>query len=418
MVETAAYPWLTNDSWRENQITSLALRRLWKSWFMATAFGVAGLVVLIQAPGEIAAGNRWAWIAFVFPLAAVGLLGWASWATLEWRRFGRSILTLDPFPGSLGGDVGGTIDINHPYDAGQTFVLTLACIRTYYSGSGKHRTQYHDVLWDQEGRASVSPSLSGTRLGFRFTPPGDLPESEEESSDYRHWDLRVTAAMKGIDFDRTFRIPVFRTGGQTTEARIDHAVEKLAAEPVPDLPRNLVRLRRNGLGIEIRFPARRYLRAGLGVAIIAAICLAAPIYLWIPLIFSGDGLPSDFGSIDLFDGVALAMMGLTLVLGAALGLWAVFLLGGSALVQATNREISERRYLFGIPIRRRTMDPARVVKAETSVGMRETTMGKSTRYQSLVLTDDRGTKITAVNGIPDSRVFDHLCRMVAETTGI
>jgi len=418
MAETTAHPWLTNESWRENRIPSLAMRRLRKSWFMAAAFGAAGLVVLVQAPGEIAAGNRWAWIAFVFPLAALGLLGWALWATLEWRRFGRSVLTLDPFPGSLGGDVGGTIDINHPYDAGQTFVLTLACIRTYYSGSGKHRTQHHDVLWDQEGRPSVSPSPSGTRLGFRFTPPEDLPGSEEESSDYRHWDLRVTAAMKGIDFDRTFRIPVFPTGRQTTGARIDHAVDKLAAEPAPDLPRNLVRLRRNGLGLEIRFPARRFLRAGVGVALIAAIFLTAPIYLWIPLIFGGDGLPNDLGSINLFDGVALGMMGLTLVFGAGLGLWAFFLLGGSSLVHATNREISERRYLFGVPIRNRTMDPARVVRAETSVGMRETTMGKSTRYQSLVLTDDEGVKITAVNGIPDSRVFDHLCRMVAETTGI
>ena len=39
--------------------------------------------------------------------------------TPEWRRFGAAPALLDPFPGAIGGNVGGVIDVNFPYATGE-----------------------------------------------------------------------------------------------------------------------------------------------------------------------------------------------------------------------------------------------------------------------------------------------------------
>lgn len=68
----------------------------------------------------------------MFPLVGIGLLIWAIRTTLEWRRFGQTLLTLDPYPGSIGGHVGGFIEVPIRFLETQIFKLDLLCVHHTY----------------------------------------------------------------------------------------------------------------------------------------------------------------------------------------------------------------------------------------------------------------------------------------------
>ena len=58
----------------------------------------------------------------------LGLLVWAVRQTLAWRCFGMTLLELDPFPGAIGGDIGGLLELRLPYSP---FRITLTCLYVY-----------------------------------------------------------------------------------------------------------------------------------------------------------------------------------------------------------------------------------------------------------------------------------------------
>ena len=84
---------------------------------------------------------------------------------------------LDPFPGSIGGHVGGTIELALPFDAAHDFEMTLTNIHSYVSGSGKNRSQKEKAEWQDIIVAHAEPSGKGTRVTFRFDVPLPLGSS-------------------------------------------------------------------------------------------------------------------------------------------------------------------------------------------------------------------------------------------------
>ena len=49
--------------------------------------------------------------------------------TFRWRRFGRLKMTLDPLPGSIGGHVGGSLELPIHQAAESDFRVMLMCVR-------------------------------------------------------------------------------------------------------------------------------------------------------------------------------------------------------------------------------------------------------------------------------------------------
>ena len=182
-------PWLRNPDWRENRIRSEARSGLRGAWLVAGIMLLPSAFIAAIVPGEVAKGNDLILIALVFPLAALITTVSALRKSLEWRRFGPLTVVLDPFPGSLGGDVGGAIEVAMPFDPARRCSVTLACVRAYVrQGGGDNR---EDVIWERKGLATARRSARGTRLAFRFQPPAGLAESEPKSADYRRWMVRL-----------------------------------------------------------------------------------------------------------------------------------------------------------------------------------------------------------------------------------
>ena len=100
-------PWLINDDWQTGTIRSGSRTAMWGAWVFAIFWNAISSFMPFLAYREITEnGNYIVLIMLLFPLVGISLLAWAVRRTLEWRRFGPAPVTLDPFPGSIGGHVG------------------------------------------------------------------------------------------------------------------------------------------------------------------------------------------------------------------------------------------------------------------------------------------------------------------------
>jgi hypothetical protein len=143
----------------------------------------------------------------LFPLAGFWLLSVAIRKTLQVRRFGEVELRMDPLPGSLGGEVGGVLEVPVSFRPGDVFAVTLRCQRV----TRRNNSSNQEVIWQETGRAVAAPGNIGTRLAFRFAVPATLPPSSDDPAGSHQWTVRLTADLPGIDLDHSFVIPVVAT---------------------------------------------------------------------------------------------------------------------------------------------------------------------------------------------------------------
>lgn len=211
-------PWLANDGWQTATINSMAKTTMYSAWVYTVLWNAASAPVSFLVYDEVLTENNYAaLIGLLFPLVGFGLLIRAAKRASEWKKFGNSPVVLDPFPGSIGGHVGGSIDLNYPFEKSAQFFVTLACIRSYEHRSGNERRREETVLWQDTAAAYTERSINGTRIIFRFEVPKNLKPSDalKNGSDYHLWRLHLKGKLPGIDIDRDYEIPVYPTRQQS-----------------------------------------------------------------------------------------------------------------------------------------------------------------------------------------------------------
>lgn len=226
-------PWLGNPRWQSNRIRSNAKRGMYFMWLFAIVWSAVTSPLLFVLGDELKQENYAALLGLLFPLVGIFLLKRAWDLTREWRRFGVIELEMDPFPGAIGGHVGGRLLIEGTYQGDSQYNIELACVHSYVSASGKNRSRRESILWSENGAAHATMAASragmGTRLTFRFDVPDNLPESDvRQSGDYYLWRIRLTADIPGANLDRDYSIPVFRTEDLTSS--VQHDVSGQAAK--------------------------------------------------------------------------------------------------------------------------------------------------------------------------------------------
>ena len=327
-------PWLERKAWRDNLISSGAKYGHWALGGFALVWNLISLPIVFQA-GELfsrASREPVVLVAFVFPLVGLGMF-WGAWVLFQrWRKFGPTPLVLDPFPGSIGGQVGGFVDTRIPFDGSQHYAVTLSCIYSYMSGSGKDRKRKQSVKWQTDGICHSERSGDGTLLRFRFDVPDGLPSSDiEQTGTYYLWRVNINAELEGPDFDRGFEIPVFPTGEQSTivDGTEDHAAtQDLAMEGVE----SVAEISAVPGGIEAWFPA--FQRPGQGI-----FCIL------FGLVFAGAGIGVGFAK----DGGWVIPVVFTLV-GVLIMVYGMWYLGKALMVGVTDQEVRCRRFLYGYPL--------------------------------------------------------------------
>lgn len=213
--------WQSRKGWESAKIGSGARKGVWFFWGFAILWNTITITAIVpNIPRELASGNYAALVILLFPLVGIFLLYKAIRSTLEYRHFGPVLFEMDPFPGAIGGHVGGRIQIRNlnyrqAIEASEIWIR-LECVYSYESGTGKNHSRKESIKWAEQGKPKIESLAQGCSLSFRFDIPDDLPNADiERKSSYHFWRLTVKADVTGIDLNRNYDIPVFDTGASS-----------------------------------------------------------------------------------------------------------------------------------------------------------------------------------------------------------
>jgi hypothetical protein len=397
-------PWRLNDDWQSATIASSARRSMWFAW------GFAALWNLISAPlpfvlysEVVEKDNTIALVGLLFPLVGIGLLWWAISRTLEWRRFGSVPLQLDPFPGSLGGHVGGTIDVELPYDPQVQFRITLTSIHSYLSGSGEDRRRSESAKWQDTQVAHVTSGSKGTRLSFRFDVPADLAESDaDQSTDaYNLWRLNLKAELPGVDIDRDYEIPVYaaaRKSSGLSEFSI-RAAKSAQADMDTQLVQKLFSLERGLAGKTMRFPMGRNLGSGIGGSLFGGIFAAIGGFLWVS---AGHVLMS----------VVFGLVGTVILLGS------LYFIFNSLEITQSGDSLRTVRRILGIPVKRQEMRRRDFERFRKDSSMTTQSGGKHVVHYTLYAVGADGQELVVGEGFRGASQVEAAAQFIARELGL
>lgn len=419
--------WQSRSGWEDERIASDAGKGTLIFWGFAIFWNAVSTPVVFVVPDELARGEYAVLLVLLFPLVGLFLVYKALQRTLEYRRFGKVPLHLDPYPGAIGGHVGGSIQVrNLDYRraiAAESLTVTLECVYSYVSGSGKNRSRRESIKWAERGRPRIDNAIEGVTLSFRFDVPENLPEADvEQSGAYHFWRLGVNAEIPGVDLDRQYNIPVFATGarsrgvGHDISAQFDAERKKQAEAAglaiargqfdIDGLSRAL-RFEQQGNEIRLRFPMFRNRLLTLFAAVFAGGFGFASFHI--------AGMIADGG---LF-GILMVVFGIPFFLVALLAAVAtVYLPLNNLSVSIRPGEISVLRRLLILPVYRRRLQRGEISRLGTRrSGSTGQGIDKIEHYK-IFAELRQGGKVTLAEDIDGEDVAGHLRDYLAQRIGV
>jgi len=198
-------PWLGRKKWAADSLKDSFALTGGLIWGFAIFWNLITAPALLAFSDELNKGNQMIWFVLLFPLAGLYLIGMAIHKTLDWRRFGQMKVTLEPYPGAIGGDVAGTIHLSTPLPAGTPIKVSLDCVRHYTHGKNSSQS----IVWQHRGLFEPLQSRRSTSVQFLFEVPTNVPQSSTGNSSYHAWTLSVSAELPGVDLVRQIELPVF-----------------------------------------------------------------------------------------------------------------------------------------------------------------------------------------------------------------
>ncbi|MDJ0812607.1 MAG: DUF3592 domain-containing protein [Woeseiaceae bacterium] len=397
-------PWLLDDAWQTATIGSSSKASMVGIWLFAAVWNLVSAPLPFALYGEVVEKqNTIALVGLLFPLVGIGLLAWAIRRTLEWRRFGPTPVTLDPYPGSIGGHVGGTVELNVPYDAANEFQLTLTNLRSYVSGSGRNRSRKERAMWQDMIVAHSESTGSGTRLTFRFDVPEGLDESDalREEENYFLWRLDLAGELEGTDLDRSFEIPVYATGvesRQLSQLAVDRGREKQTIRAERAVRRHIRFVTGMG-GRSMLYPMLRNVWSHLVGFIVGGTFATIGTYI---VIEEGQRF---FGTV--FGG-----------LGALVALLALYGMFNSLEVTRDASGFRTVRRWLGFPLVRRQMGKHEFRHFETGSHFQQQGGGKHVMHYNVYAVDQSGRKIIVGTGFRGQSQADAAIRLIGRELGL
>ena len=396
-------PWLMNDAWQTATVRSGSRASMYGVWAFAALWNlISAPLPFVMVDEVVNKKNYIALVALLFTAVGIWLVVWAIRRTLEWKRFGATPVTLDPFPGSIGGHVGGTIELGLPFDSANEFQITLTNIHSYISGSGKNRSRKETAKWQDTFFAHAEPGGKGTRLAFRFDVPEGLDESDTDNDDsYYLWRLNLSAELDGTDIDRSYEIPVYATATQSRRLAGlagERSREKQNAVANKSVLK-VVRLQHDASGRRMVYPIGRHVGSSLGGFIVGAVFSAVGWYL-----ISNEG-HTVFGGI--FGGI-----------GGIVGAFALYMMINSLEVSRDGNGVKTVRRILGIPVKRRYMRSDAIAKITKGSSTRSQSGGKHIIHYSIYAVDSAGNKIVVGEGFKGTSEAEAAMRLIRKEFGL
>ncbi len=235
--ETLTEPWLSNPDWANNRILSSNNSMVYPVVLFALFWNVFsyGMVYFMLADAYRDSGITVALVILLFPAAGLWLFYIAFKDLKEWYTFGQTPLEMIPFPGVIGGNVGGIIPFRKRLNSRYDYHVTLTLMRKSTRDSGKDKNTHTQLIWQKSGIATLKQVLIEgveSELIFRFEVPDNLaesvvtPSSKEQSEQYL-WQVTLENIETGLN--RSFEIPVYSISSSASSQMSVHNNNKYAA---------------------------------------------------------------------------------------------------------------------------------------------------------------------------------------------
>lgn len=132
---------------------------------------------------------------------------------LSWRKSARTPLYLDPFPGSIGGNFGGYVEINREYYPGAKYKVSISCLQKKAKSPGNNSAYTEKLLWQETGIGDANSYQQRTRVKFRFDIPKGLKQTEISiKKEYIVWLFHIESRSPKSKIVRSYEVPVYTTG--------------------------------------------------------------------------------------------------------------------------------------------------------------------------------------------------------------
>jgi hypothetical protein len=216
-------PWRYDYRWPQDGVRDDTLRRIVRGAL------IIGYVLLFLVPfnlmvlgGTTQQGRIYVFVVLGDLAVAIGLV-YESYMTVRWIKYGRSYLSYRTFPFYLGRPLEVTFCNNRFTRHCRRLEITLRCIqeraqhgcRLYQS-----EVQRYQMYADKQVIDDAAELLGG-EIAIRFDLPAPTEDLETQLSERppRYWELMVTSEVRGIDFESTLLVPVYRPPSDERERR-------------------------------------------------------------------------------------------------------------------------------------------------------------------------------------------------------
>ncbi len=395
-------PWLARREWADNAIRSDKRWELWVAWGFTLAWNLISMPLLFsELPRLLQNPKPGPMIAMIFPLIGVGLLIWAIRVSRDVARQGELRLSLDPFPGAIGGHVGGTLMLGRSHDASHAYRVTLSCLRHYRQRDSEGTESRESLAWQIEGFARTAYSSDGVRLGFRFSVPAGLPPSSEDDGEGNHhsWRLQIERQPPATSFSRRFEIPVFATGASARLLREDSSTNPAARAQREAEIEAVADIERGADGLHLYFPYGRNARNKLS-------------WLVFGLIFGGSGGLTGWLGAPLLFPVVFGLIGALILIFSLWGLC------NSLRVRVDRAGVLSERRLLGLPVGRRQAGRSEIRGLALKESYSTQHEGRHETIYRVVAELHDGRRITLAESLRGRDVAQQMLETVQQASGL
>lgn len=342
---------------------------------MGILFCLISTPVLLNLPKEVSQGNYGIFVALIFPLSGLGMLlgGWKM--RQKFFKFGATPLKPSPIIGQVGGQIGGHIEIDQPWHK-RDLDITLSCIHTYSTGSGKNSSTRSDILWqtvDKPVDKPNSPDNSTTRLEFCFDVPAGKPTQEQHSGRGNiSWTVAVEGTINNIDFSRSWTIPVEVGNKQSAIVIPDSHKEAtyLAKRKQAEASiQHQIHTERTDHGVDIVSDQGRNKNMSWGLILFGSVFSLTGCFLFYQA-YQGDSM-------------LWVMAPIFFSIGALIFAFGIFLLGRKLECKIIGDQVHTRRSFFGRVVYTRQGKLTSPEQLILKTSMTSTSNGKRTEYMAI-----------------------------------
>lgn len=203
-----------NPAWNKGEIHSKGRNFMLVLWLVAIVLNLTlglSFIKSISNP-EIPIGGKI--ILGIFSLFGVGFVIYAARVTIRFFKYGESVCVITGRAGILNKQMTGLIRNKNEINPKGDYEISLQCIETYSTGSGKNRRTETKIHWKSTIKVPAPGTSSRMGIPFSFDLPKFAPETGYQiSRGDINWQIFIEAPTNGISYSAVFVVPVFNMEG-------------------------------------------------------------------------------------------------------------------------------------------------------------------------------------------------------------